>query len=485
MLQFVSTPFPAHQVATPLRTLAGDPHPRVRLHAIVASTYLDTPEAVEIAMVAADHPTDKFIDFALEQAVHSLKPRWLPALREGTLLFDHEAGRLARFVRADGTADTLDALRALLRSPTLDPAGRESFLAILAETGNADDLAAVLDIGDESLKARLLPGVTRAAQLRGIRPPGDLAATVRSLLASPTPAIQDEALRLIGAWKIESLKPVLLEHAATAPGALAGLLALDLDAAARLAAGELASDSAADRAAILLPPFFHRDSAAGKLASALQSTPPSAPAASAALRVLNERGLSHPALDAVLRRAAGPAATGWTWSDNFAHALAAEARSAGDIGRGRAIYHRAELTCIACHAVGGEGGLIGPALDAVGAAQPLDFLVGAVLAPQKEVKEGFDAVQATLKSGDVVLGYRAPGAPGDLTLRDPAAGTLHRLPRSSVTQETSLGSLMPASLVDSLSREELRDLISYLGSLGKSDAGSPRSQLHPAPPEPR
>ncbi len=63
-----------------LKTSAADPDARVRLEAIVAATYLPTPEAVEIPAIASTQPRDKFIDYALTQSIRALKPQWQPAL---------------------------------------------------------------------------------------------------------------------------------------------------------------------------------------------------------------------------------------------------------------------------------------------------------------------------------------------------------------------------------------------------------------------
>lgn len=454
--------------AAALRTLATDDHPRVRLHTITASTYLTGPEAVEIALIATDRPTDSFIDYALDQAVFSLKPQWLPAFREGTLTFDNQPDRLARFVRADGTADTLEAVRRLWSAPNLSPATRKAFLTILARAGEAADLSTVLTLEDKFLLESLLPEITQAALVRNLQPPGDLTAVVRSLLAMNSPAVREESWRLVGAWRLENMKPELLAQATSSAGAMTGLLALDPVAAATAMARDLTSDGAADRLPSLLPPFFRRQDAPDHLARALATTPPPPAAAAAALQVMSERGLHHPAVHDLLLQAAPPAPRSWTWSSEFAQDLTAEVMATGDIARGREIFRRAELTCVACHAIAGDGGKIGPALDAVGAAQPVDFLIGAVLAPQKELKEGYEAVQATTKTGDVVIGYRAPGAPQDLNLRQPDSGEISHIPRSNLETEKSLGSLMPANLVNSLTREELRDLFRYLASLGKT-----------------
>src|SRR5262245_25151973 len=52
-----------------LRPLVQDENARVRLQAVVAATYVARAEAMEVAALAADFPTDRFLDYALNQAV--------------------------------------------------------------------------------------------------------------------------------------------------------------------------------------------------------------------------------------------------------------------------------------------------------------------------------------------------------------------------------------------------------------------------------
>jgi hypothetical protein len=61
-----------------LAKAANDEHPRVRLEAIVASARMMKPEAITMAAQVLDHPTDKFIDYALKQVVKALKPQSFP-----------------------------------------------------------------------------------------------------------------------------------------------------------------------------------------------------------------------------------------------------------------------------------------------------------------------------------------------------------------------------------------------------------------------
>lgn len=151
----------------------------------------------------------------------------------------------------------------------------------------------------------------------------------------------------------------------------------------------------------------------------------------------------------------------------FVATLAKEVSEKGNAQRGAEIFRRANLTCTVCHRVGETGGVIGPSLDAIGSAQPLDFIVGAVLEPQHEVKEGFETYVYTLKDGRTVIGTRVAGTADRFTVRDPA-GTEVIISSADISERKYAGSLMPAGLVDGLNPEELRDLFAYLAQLGKA-----------------
>jgi putative heme-binding domain-containing protein len=160
-----------------------------------------------------------------------------------------------------------------------------------------------------------------------------------------------------------------------------------------------------------------------------------------------------------------PAAGKLRATADYVAALVAEVRADGDARAGAEVYQRSG--CIACHAIDGKGGTIGPALDAIGSGQPLDFIIGATLEPQREIKESFEAVEVTAKDGRVLMGYIVGRDAQHLTVREPATETETRLPVAEIAGQRSIGSFMPAGLVDNLSRAELRDLFRYLADLGK------------------
>ncbi|HSJ03224.1 MAG TPA: PVC-type heme-binding CxxCH protein, partial [Verrucomicrobium sp.] len=72
-----------------------DEHPRVRLEAVVACSYVNRAEAVEVAVQALAAPMDKFLTYALKQSVRGLQPLWKPALAANKLTFGGDAKQTA------------------------------------------------------------------------------------------------------------------------------------------------------------------------------------------------------------------------------------------------------------------------------------------------------------------------------------------------------------------------------------------------------
>ena len=68
-----------------LRKAVADSHPRVRLEAVVACSYLPSPDSVSIATLALELPMDRFLDYALRQSVRALQPIWERPWKEGEL----------------------------------------------------------------------------------------------------------------------------------------------------------------------------------------------------------------------------------------------------------------------------------------------------------------------------------------------------------------------------------------------------------------
>jgi len=97
----------------------------------------------------------------------------------------------------------------------------------------------------------------------------------------------------------------------------------------------------------------------------------------------------------------------------------------------------------------------------------VDFIIGAVLQPNKEVKESYEAVEVTTKDGQTFQGYKVRADKSEFVLRDVLQNREVRLRGDNVKEQINRGSLMPSGLVDHLTRAELRDLIRYLSQLGK------------------
>ncbi|MFO0891449.1 MAG: c-type cytochrome [Isosphaeraceae bacterium] len=138
----------------------------------------------------------------------------------------------------------------------------------------------------------------------------------------------------------------------------------------------------------------------------------------------------------------------------------------GDPARGEAIFRRAELNCLKCHAIAGAGGQVGPGLESIGASAQPDYLVDSLLEPGKAVKENYHATVVATDDGRLVTGIRVRQTDTELVLRD-ADDREVAIPTASIEDQKPGGSLMPAGLTETLTRSEFTDLVRFLSELGK------------------
>jgi putative heme-binding domain-containing protein len=76
-----------------LKKAASDKHPRVRLEAVRAASFWQVPEAAEVPIIAAELPTDQYIDFVRGETMKALEPILKSALASGKeVKFTTEAG---------------------------------------------------------------------------------------------------------------------------------------------------------------------------------------------------------------------------------------------------------------------------------------------------------------------------------------------------------------------------------------------------------
>jgi quinoprotein glucose dehydrogenase len=143
----------------------------------------------------------------------------------------------------------------------------------------------------------------------------------------------------------------------------------------------------------------------------------------------------------------------------------AESLYGGDAESGRRIFlERSEVSCLRCHKIEGTGGDVGPNLSGIGAKQKREYLLEAIVDPDKQIAQGYETVVLTLVDGKVKSGILKSEDKKEVRLMTPE-GTIIVVPIAEIDTRTRGPSAMPADLVRHLSRRDLRDLVEFLASL--------------------
>ncbi|MDF1823067.1 MAG: neutral/alkaline non-lysosomal ceramidase N-terminal domain-containing protein [Verrucomicrobiales bacterium] len=144
----------------------------------------------------------------------------------------------------------------------------------------------------------------------------------------------------------------------------------------------------------------------------------------------------------------------------------------GDATAGRAAF---STTCIACHALEGVGNPIGPDLAAI-TDRSAEAMLIAILDPNRAVEDKYVNYVIATKDDVHHVGLISEESAGGITLRG-GDGSEQKLLRADIASMQSTGiSLMPDGLEATLTKQQMADLIAYLGALGGA-AEEPESVL--------
>lgn len=133
-------------------------------------------------------------------------------------------------------------------------------------------------------------------------------------------------------------------------------------------------------------------------------------------------------------------------------------RAQTQMEKGKAVF---KTHCASCHQVAGEGALLGPQLDGIGA-RGAARLCEDILDPNRNVDAHFFLTTLTLKNGTSTTGF-VRGKSGEIILLVDAEGREYRIEKSSIATSHTLDySLMPSTFERLLGEDEFHDLLGWL-----------------------
>jgi putative heme-binding domain-containing protein len=488
---------------------AVDDAPRVRMEAVRALAATDSPAAVAPAFASMDKPVDRTMDYALWLTARDLEPVWMPKFKAGEDPFRGNLKGLTFALQSVGSSSVAQPLLQLVKTGKIPDERVHLAWEMIARTGGPQEVGEALAYAahpylHSSLAVPVLHAVETSARERKVRPADAVIAQAFKAMngRKPLSAIRS---RLAGVWKVESERAALETVAQTPdalgidesraafeglallggekskaflartaginpptvrPLAVAALASLDLPAAAEKAAQLLAAAKGGDDFSELFNAFLSRKGGAAELAKAIDAKKLDPDVAKLGLKAVRSSVQDPKPLTDALAKAGGLTAARTDYSAAEVKSYVDEVLSKGDAARGEQVYRRKDATCLACHAIAGAGGQVGPDMTSIGASAQVDYLVESILMPNKAVKEGFHALKVSTLDGKVYVGIKTREADGKIYLRTSEDKEI-AIADKDIDEKAQSRSLMPDGLADQLTRQELVDLVRFLSELGK------------------
>ena len=262
-------------------------------------------------------------------------------------------------------------------------------------------------------------------------------------------------------------KPVNIQRQA-----VMALTQLDVAAGAAKAAALLERAKPADDHTEVFQVFLNQKGGAAALAKSLEGKKLNPDVAKLGLKAVRSSVQDAKPLSDALTKAGGLTAARADYSPAEIKAYVDEVLTKGDAARGEQVYRRKEATCLACHAIAGAGGQVGPDMTSIGASAQVDYLVESILIPNKAVKEGYHALKVATLDNKVYVGVKTREADGKLYLRTSDDKEI-TITEKDIEDKSPSRSLMPDGLGDQFTRQELVDLVRFMSEMGKQGPYAP------------
>jgi putative heme-binding domain-containing protein len=130
-----------------------------------------------------------------------------------------------------------------------------------------------------------------------------------------------------------------------------------------------------------------------------------------------------------------------------------------NLSNGRVIYAK---SCQQCHKLFGEGGAIGPDLTGSNRSD-LDYLLSNLIDPSAEVGRDFRMSAITMEDGRKLTGIVVERTPARIVVQSATERLILSGDDVESIKDSQL-SIMPEGQLEALTREQVRDLIAYIGA---------------------
>jgi putative membrane-bound dehydrogenase-like protein len=327
-------------------------------------------------------------------------------------------------------------------------------------------LVAVAQLGDRPLQTTCLRGFLKSLpQPVSVELSEPARAALKSLASGTTRGVQEPALALVAALRVESAA----ERQARLTQAARDLKDVQLPAAARLAAvAQLGAENDPSIAATRLAALSTgtpqvRESILNAIFSRRERLP-------AVLDALEQKTIAPAVLSAVQRAALfdvkGPRSRDaiaallktTSVSDETFQAYAQALAQPRDLARGQQVFRE---KCGICHEAHGVGVAVGPDLSAE-FQRAEETILRDVLAPGDSLSAGYVTYSVQTTSGQVASGLLSSESPTSITLRQ-AEGKEQVILRKDIEELKALAvSLMPEDLPKTVSPKDLADVLGWL-----------------------